>query len=56
VHAQAITATLRAQLISVAARVATSARRTTLHLPAARPWATQWQNLFSAATGPPATA
>jgi len=56
VHAKATTATLRAQLISLAARVATSARRTTLHLPAAWPWATQWQNLFSAATGPPATA
>jgi hypothetical protein len=53
-HAKATTATLRAQLINIAARVATSARRTTLHLPAAWPWADAWQQLFSAALGPPA--
>ena len=52
-HATATTATLRAQLINVAARVATSARRSTLHLPTAWPWAEQWQQLFSAAVGPP---
>jgi Transposase DDE domain group 1 len=34
-HAKATTATIRAQLINVAARVSTSARRSTLHLPAA---------------------
>ena len=55
-HAKASTATLRAQLINIAARVATSARRTTLHLPTAWPWAEQWQHLFTAAIGPPATA
>jgi Transposase DDE domain group 1 len=38
-HAKATTATIRAQLINIAARVATSARCTTLHLPAAWPWA-----------------
>ena len=54
VHANASTATTRAQLISIAARVATSARRTTLHLPAAWPWAQAWQRLFTAAIGPPA--
>jgi Transposase DDE domain group 1 len=53
-HATATTATLRAQLINVAARVATSARRTTLHLPTAWPWAAQWQRLFTATIGPPA--
>jgi hypothetical protein len=53
VHAKATTATLRAQLINVAARVATSARRTTLHLPTGWPWAEQWQHLFTATTGPP---
>jgi hypothetical protein len=37
VHAKATTATIRTQLINIAARVATSARRTTLHLPAAWP-------------------
>jgi Transposase DDE domain group 1 len=54
VHAKASTATLRTQLINVAARAATSARRTTLHLPTAWPWAEQWQRLFTAAIGPPA--
>jgi hypothetical protein len=56
VHAKATTATLRAQLINVAARVATSARRSTLHLPTAWPWAEQGQRMFNAATGPPAAA
>jgi Transposase DDE domain group 1 len=55
-HAKATTATLRAQLIGVAARVATSARRTTLHLPTGWPWAGQWQHLFTATIGPPAPA
>jgi hypothetical protein len=54
-HAKATTATIRSQLITVAARLATSARRTTLHLPRNWPWATAWQQLFTAATGPPAT-
>ena len=55
-HAKATTATLRTQLINVAARVATSARRTTLHLPAAWPWASAWEQLFDAAIGPPQAA
>ncbi len=55
-HAKATTATLRAQLINVPARVATSGRRTTLHLPTNWPWAKGWQRLFTAATGPPAAA
>jgi hypothetical protein len=55
-HAKATTATLRAQLINVPARVATSARRTTLHLPTNWPWAKAWQRLFTAAVGPPAAA
>jgi Transposase DDE domain group 1 len=54
-HAKATTATLRRQLISVAARVTRSARRSTLRLPTSWPWAGQWQRLFNAATGPPAT-
>jgi hypothetical protein len=53
-HAKATTATLRTQLIHVAARVATSARRTNLHLPINWPWARPWQQLFTAAIGPPA--
>src|SRR5689334_212978 len=56
VHAKATLATVRTQLIAVPARVATSARRSTLHLPLAWPWTTAWQQLFTAATGPPATA
>jgi len=54
-HAKATTATLRAQLIRVAARVTHSARRARLRLPTAWPWATAWQRLFTAAIGPPAT-
>ena len=53
-HAKATTATLRRQLINVAARVTRSARRSTLRLPTAWPWAAAWQQLFNAATGPPA--
>jgi Transposase DDE domain group 1 len=55
-HAKATTATLRRQLINIAARVTRSARRSTLRLPAGWPWTDQWQRLFTAATGPPATA
>jgi hypothetical protein len=56
VHAKATTATLRAQLVNVAARVATSGRRSTLHLPTGWPWAEQWQQMFTTAIGPPAPA
>jgi len=52
-HAKAVTATVRAQLINIAARITRSARRTTLRLPAGWPWTTAWQQLFTAATGPP---
>ena len=55
-HAKATTATLRRQLINVAARVTRSARRSTLRLPEAWPWTTAWQRLFTAATGPPTRA
>ena len=54
-HATATTATVRTQLINIAARVVRSARRSQLRLPAAWPWATAWQQLFTAAIGPPAT-
>jgi len=54
-HAKAVTATVRAQLINVAARITHSARRATLRLPTRWPWATAWIELFSAAIGPPAT-
>lgn len=51
-HARATTGTIRAQLINVPARLARSARRLTLHLPAAWPWQHAWQRLLAGA-GPP---
>jgi Transposase DDE domain group 1 len=44
--AKARTATIRRTLISVPARVASSARRLTLHLPRNWPWETAWKTLF----------
>jgi hypothetical protein len=55
VHSRATTGTIRAQLINVPARIARSARRLTLHLPASWPWDQAWQRML-AGTGPPATA
>ena len=51
--ARATTATIRRKLITVPARVATSARRITLHLPAAWPWETAWTALFDRVSDPP---
>jgi len=51
--AKATTATIRRKLITVPARVASSARRITLHLPTAWPWETAWTRLFSHGCGPP---
>ena len=51
--AKAITATIRRKLITVPARVATSARRVTLHLPQAWPWETAWTALFDRVSDPP---
>ncbi|MDT4928800.1 MAG: hypothetical protein QOF92_1667 [Pseudonocardiales bacterium] len=55
-HAKATTATVRRQLVNVAARATRSARRSTLRLPTAWPWADAWQRMFTAATGAPAPA
>ena len=52
-HARATTGTIRAQLITVPARLARSARRLTLHLPAQWPWENPWQRMLAGATGPP---
>ena len=52
-HAKAATATIRRQLINVAARPTRSARRIHLRLPTNWPWAGAWLNLFAAALGPP---
>jgi hypothetical protein len=51
--ARATTATIRRKLIAVPARIASSARRVTLHLPAHWPWETAWSDLFTLACGPP---
>ena len=51
--ARATTATLRRKLISVPARVASSARRITLHLPRDWPWESAWTALFSRVSDPP---
>ena len=51
--ARATTATIRRKLISVPARVATSARRITVHLPQAWPWETAWTALFDRVSDPP---
>jgi hypothetical protein len=53
-HARATTATIRAHLISVPARLARSARRIILHLPEHWPWQPAWQALHAAVCRPPA--
>lgn len=52
-HARARWATLRARLINLPARLATSGRTMTLHLPRNWAWAHAWQQMFDGATGPP---
>src|SRR5665213_1168083 len=53
---KATTATIRRTLINVAARIATSGRRTRLHLPTAWPWENAWTTLFRHGLGPPTAA
>ncbi|MDI6912581.1 IS1380 family transposase [Nocardioides sp.] len=53
VLAKATTATIRRKLIAVPARIASSARRVTLHLPTRWPWQAAWSELFNQACGPP---
>jgi hypothetical protein len=55
-HAKATTATLRAQLINLPARIVRSARRIRLRLPANWPWQHAWNQLLHAALDPPPTA
>jgi hypothetical protein len=54
-HAKATTATIRAHLIHIPARIARSARRITLHLPVNWPWQQAWTHLFDTVHGPPLT-
>jgi hypothetical protein len=51
--AKATTATIRRTLITVPARISSSARRLTMHLPTAWPWQTPWTQLFTHTCGPP---
>jgi Transposase DDE domain group 1 len=53
---KATTATIRRKLIAVPARIASSARRLTIHLQANWPWDTAWTELFTRVYKPPATA
>ena len=55
-HRKAVTATIRTQLISIAARITRSARQTTLRLPTNWPWANGFQKLATAGIGPPTRA
>ena len=53
-HRTAITATIRSQLIGVAAKITRSARQTTLRLPMNWPWANGFRDLATlAGAGPP---
>ena len=51
--ARATTATLRRKLITIPARIASSARRITMHLPVAWPWQTAWTTMFDRVNDPP---
>jgi len=52
-HAKARTTTIRTHLVNVPGRIASSARRLTLHLPRDWPWEHAWQELFTATSDPP---
>jgi Transposase DDE domain group 1 len=52
-HARATTASIRAHLINVPARIARSARRLTLHLPERWPWRPAWESLHANTHRPP---
>ncbi len=52
-HARATTATIRAHLINIPARLARRARRLTIHLPEHWPWQTPYANLHAAIGRPP---
>lgn len=50
---RATTATIRARLINIPARIASSARKLRLHLPTSWPWQPAWESLFAAIHNPP---
>lgn len=49
---RATSATIRRKLITVPARIATSARRLLLHLPRDWPWEQAWTSFYDAVTSP----
>jgi len=51
--AKATTGTIRRKLVTVPARIASSARRLRLHLPQNWPWASDWAALFDSVCSPP---
>ena len=51
--ARATTPTIRRKLINIPARIASSARRITLHLPEHLPWEKSWKHLFDHVFVPP---
>ncbi|HKM25707.1 MAG TPA: IS1380 family transposase [Corynebacterium sp.] len=51
--ARATTATIRSQVIAVAARMARRSRRLVLHLPKGWKWESQWRRLFDHGHSPP---
>jgi hypothetical protein len=51
--AKARSGTIRRKLINIPARISTSARKITLHLPASWPWEAGWSAAFTAACEPP---
>ena len=53
-YAKARAATIRREIINVAARLAHRARTIHLHLPEHWPWQQAWNNLFAAVHAPPA--
>jgi Transposase DDE domain group 1 len=50
--AKAVTGTIRRTLVTVPARIASSARRLTLHLPTGWPWQNAWTTLFTQTCSP----
>lgn len=54
--AKARTGTIRRRIISVPARISSSARRQRLHLPRGWAWQGEWENLFTATHAPPQAA